>query len=858
MARPLYTHWGAAAEGSRGHCDRMTRLLGVPVEVDLEKLVGAHRIIYESPAETWREGLPLGNGDMAAMVWQPDGAFRWGLSKSDIRDLRNPVIPFHTHEEIVRMVKEGRNLEFDWLNEEEWEHERDIYFPCFLPAGSLTISDPGGMKIVRQTLDLYTAAHAAETAGGGSIESFVYYDANVLAVRICGFKGRRFTAALSQEACPEEAMGKRRPQPTLEDIMRKEEFRQVRIEWSADSAVQQVDYADGNRAVTVMQVRGGVFRPSKAGGASKAELAIDADPAVIMLTITTARESAFLRKRAERTLESAWKRNIGRLFNDHCIFWHERWSRAMLDIPEPLLASLWHFMVYTMASSSRSSFPVPLMSAWNMSLAQPYHGDYHNNINSQMCYWPLFAANQVDLAEAYICHFHSVLPEMEAETRRVWGLPGVKVPFASAGRGLEFWGVGFWRYELFVSGWTAQIAWWHYQHTLDLEFLRTYGWPLIKAVAEFYSAYLVEDKSSGKLCIPLSKTCEDTVFNSAPDSRLVKNSLIDLAAFHALIRDAAKAAQALGLEEDASRYSELLTNMAELPVSEGEFALADKVLLDLPQSHPVTLSPIYPSEIVTAAGPEKLLPVARKTLERLWRCSSRVTVGGPDGRLHWNDDLSMGWIGAARAWMGDGDGALDAILNGWTAGCLKTNGFLSSQARPPGERRSMDWMQNQLCGLANALNEMLLQSHSGVIQVFPAVPRSWKNACFAGFRARGAFLVSALRSAGRTQWVSLMSENGGRAVLANPWHAIGAHALVRTPDGKERKLVLKTDRNGRLILDLKKGDTALITADGKTPSAVKTLGTKEVPQKPRSFSFRPLALAQGSPREWTAWWGKPK
>ena len=117
------------------------------------------------------------------------------------------------------------------------------------------------------------------------------------------------------------------------------------------------------------------------------------------------------------------------------------------------------------------------------------------------------------------------------------------------------------------------------------------------------------------------------------------------------------------------------------------------------------------------------MPIARRTLQEVWRCSSRVTVGQPDsGRLRWNDDLSMGWLGVARAWMGDGDGALDALLNGWVTSTLKTNGFLAEQTRTPQERTEMMWMQNQLCGLANGINEMLLQSHSGTIQVFPALP----------------------------------------------------------------------------------------------------------------------------------------
>ena len=105
---------------------------------------------------------------------------------------------------------------------------------------------------------------------------------------------------------------------------------------------------------------------------------------------------------------------------------------------------------------------------------------------------------------------------METETRRVWSLPGIKIPFASIGRGKDHWGVGYWRYELFVSAWVAQITWWHYEFTGDRKVLEQFGWPLIRGVAEFYLAYLEPDPATGKLCLPLTKLCEDTMFNVVP------------------------------------------------------------------------------------------------------------------------------------------------------------------------------------------------------------------------------------------------------------------------------------------------------------------------------------------------------
>ena len=82
---------------------------------------------------------------------------------------------------------------------------------------------------------------------------------------------------------------------------------------------------------------------------------------------------------------------------------------------------------------------------------------------------------------------------------------------------------------------------------------------------------------------------------------------------------------------------------------------------------------------------------------------------------------------------------------------------------------------------------MLLQSHTGVVRVFPAVPDSWPDASFDSLRAEGAFLVSASRKAGKVVEVRIRSEKGGRLRLENPFpglsfKASGA-AAGTVPDG---------------------------------------------------------------------------
>ena len=83
---------------------------------------------------------------------------------------------------------------------------------------------------------------------------------------------------------------------------------------------------------------------------------------------------------------------------------------------------------------------------------------------------------------------------------------------------------------------------------------------------------------------------------------------------------------------------------------------------------------------------------------------------------------------------------------------------------------------------------MLLQSHTGVVEVFPAVPEQWKDVTFTSLRAQGAFLISAERRGGLVVKVEIVSEKGGVLKLLSPFS--GKPLSIRMAAG-QRKLLQK-------------------------------------------------------------------
>jgi hypothetical protein len=123
---------------------------------------------------------------------------------------------------------------------------------------------------------------------------------------------------------------------------------------------------------------------------------------------------------------------------------------------------------------------------------------------------------------------------------------------------------------------------------------------------------------------------------------------------------------------------------------------------------------------------------------------------------HWHgfgQAMGYSFTGGAcmAALLGDGDRALK-FLNGLKS-FLKPNTFYSEIDLPV--------METPLHG-ATAMQEMLLQSWGGRLRIFPAVPEEWPDVQFHQLRGEGAFLVSARRERGKTQWVLIQAEAGGR------------------------------------------------------------------------------------------------
>ncbi len=101
------------------------------------------------------------------------------------------------------------------------------------------------------------------------------------------------------------------------------------------------------------------------------------------------------------------------------------------------------------------------------------------------------------------------------------------------------------------------------------------------------------------------------------------------------------------------------------------------------------------------------------------------------------------------------------------------------------------------------VQDMLLQSWGDKIRVFPALPDEWQDVAFHDYRAEGAFLVSASRKAGKTEFVRIRSLAGEPCIIKP---SIEGKPEIWNPDGRKLEEVEK----GCYQIPLKKGEEVIL------------------------------------------------
>ena len=687
----------------------------LPKQLAEQAAPGEHDLLFDTPVTTWDEALPLGNGMLGALVWGDGRPLRISIDRADLWDLR-AVPEFHskeyTFEQLRRWKEEGRFDDIRRVYEKPYERPA----PTKIPAGRIEISVEEGEAFRDSRLGIGAAEAVVRFSGSVRATVFVHATEAAGMIRFVSTQAPKFRLAA----------------PPFSGTVR--EAAQGGI---AAGDLSQLGYpppreksGEGWCGYTQEGAQGFRFAVYLGWRAVGGEW-------VAAWSIASSREGADPEQLARQRVEAALQRGYARMFASHEEWWRGFWAKSMLRLPNKHIERQWYLDTYKFgAAARRGAPPISLQAVWTADNNQlpPWKGDFHHDLNTQLSYWPCYSGNHLEEGLGYLDWLWRTREAAFDWTRRFYGMPGLNVPMTTDLDGNQIGGWVQYTHSASTAAWLSQHFYLHWKYTGDRRFLEERAYPYLRAASEFVEAYTATKDGAGKRTQPLSASPE--IHDNSPRAWFPTITNYDLALNRWLLLAAAELADELGKPADAQRWRRVAGEFPAFSLGEdGRLLVAAGVPLPSSHRHFSHLMAIHPLGLIDPRDGVDARRTVQASLAELQRLGSSQWCG-----------YSFSWQANLAARAGDGEQAEKALEIFATAFVLRNsfhaNGDQSGKGYSNFRYRPFTLEGNY--AFAAGAQEMLLQSHRGRIEVFPAIPASWRDVEFRTLRAQGAFLVSAL------------------------------------------------------------------------------------------------------------------
>jgi alpha-L-fucosidase 2 len=349
-------------------------------------------------------------------------------------------------------------------------------------------------------------------------------------------------------------------------------------------------------------------------------------------------------------------------------------------------------------------------------------------------------------------------PEFEKYTREYYQVPGLNVPGVTTITGQPMGGWIQYSFGPTVSAWLGHHFYLHWRYTMDREFLEKEAYPWIRDVALFFEELSVTDKNGLKK-LPLSSSPE--IFNNSRQAWFDQTTNFDLGLVRWTFDKAAELAAELEKTDEAEKWKEILSQWPSYDIEpETGFTFIKGIPYNESHRHFSHLIAFHPLGNVDWSKGEEDRKIIKSTIETLDRI-------GPD----WWCGYSYSWLGNIKARAFDGNGAAEALRSFSQCFCLKNSFHVNGDQSKSGKSKFVyrPFTLEGNFAFASGIQDMLLQSHTKIVRIFPAIPDDWKDISFTKLRSEGAFLISAVMGKKEVTSVEVYSEKGGEIKIQNPF-----------------------------------------------------------------------------------------
>ncbi len=747
----------------------MTRIILLPLTVlffistsckesTIQIVKSPHDLTFDYLPKTWDEGIPLGNGMLGVLIWEKEGKLRFSLDRADLWDLR-PMENLQTDKwKFSWVYDQWKKDKYDEVQEQFDVPYNKLPAPTKIPAGALEFDMQKYGKISSVNLHLQQALSEVIWEDGKRMQSFVHASKPIGWFKFVGFE-EDFKPVLVPPAYQSKETEKEAINSLSGQNLRRLGYTQGKIENTPNRITYtQQGWGGFNYQIHVSWKR-------------------DDSGLVGCWSISSDYPGWDKKPMASKVVSENEKTPFIEAFNMHESWWSEYWGKSEIRLPDELLEKQWYLEMYKFGSAAREDAPpIALQAVWTADNGKipPWKGDFHHDLNTQLSYWPAYSGNHMDLEGGYINWLWKYRDTFMKYTKEFYGTNGMNVPGVTTLDGIPMGGWIQYSFGPTVSAWLGHHFYLHWQYTMDRKFLEEKAYPWIKDVAIYLDELSVKDKN-GQRGLPLSSSPE--IFNNSRKAWFDEITNYDLALIRWTFTKAAELANELGKKNEASKWSRILNEWPVFAIHPEE-GLMFSGSLPYFESHRhfSHLMAIHPLGLIDYNNGEQDQKVISNTIKNL-------DAKGPE---HWTG-YSYSWEGNLKARAMDGEGAAQALRIFAEAFCLPNSFHVNGDQSGKGYS-GMTYRPFTLEGnfaFAAGINEMLLQSHTGIVHIFPAIPADWENVSFEKLRTVGAFLVSAKREAGELVSVTIFSEKGGKFKMKNPFAAddIKTNEKIKSSDG---------------------------------------------------------------------------
>ena len=511
--------------------------------------------------------------------------------------------------------------------------------------------------------------------------------------------------------------------------------------------------------------------PSARGGEGLRLVLQPGEQAIVVTAILSDLDAKEPLAAARKRVAGLTVANVAALGEQHQAWWRAFWTRSFVEIGDPLIEKFWYGSHYLMASCSRAGkVPPGLFGNWITTDKPAWAGDFHLNYNHEAPFWGLYSSNHVDTAASYETPIIEFLPQAKADARKHLNCRGVYCIV-----GIGPWGIR--AGDVFLgqksnASYAATNMVMRFYATYDLDYARKIAYPFLREVGDFWEDYL-------KLEDGRYMDYNDAIHEGHTPKDV--NPILSLGLIPMVFRGLLDMSKELGVDEGRrAKWQHILDHMPDYPLQKMKgktvFRYSEKGQAWF-GSNTLGIQHIYPAGALGLDSDPKLLEIARNTHAVLGR---------------WRDYNGFPTYYTAAARIG-----IDPKL------ILDNLRYQLEHHSYPNLFVFYGGGGIECCSaVPTSVNEMLLQSHEGVLRLFPCWPKD-RDARFGTLRAYGAFLVSAELKGGHVQPVRITSEKGRDCTVLNPWPA-KAIRLLR--DGKAPQ----TLRGPRLTFSTRQGEIVVL------------------------------------------------